>query len=254
MTRSDRGVSETLGFVFIFVLIISTTGFVYTFGIDGLRETRDAERLNNAERAFDVLATNMDDIRLRGAPSRATEIKLAESQLRIGEPVTLNVTGENPSDPNDNFTALYDIRPIVYTTNQGTDIAYVNGAVIRDGEDGDVMLDRPGFVLTSDRLLMPILQTREGGERTAVGGSTTVLVRADRPTSGGRESLVTSESTYEVTINMSTPRATVWRRELTRDRPAVDCSDPANNATFVSCDLTTDSAYITGTIVDVAFE
>lgn len=76
---NDRGVSDTLGFVFVFAIILSTVAVVTTIGMAGLQDTRDVERVNNAERAFDILGDNMEDIADRGAPSRATEVKVEEA-------------------------------------------------------------------------------------------------------------------------------------------------------------------------------
>jgi hypothetical protein len=83
-----RAVSETLGFVFAFALIVTTTGIVFTVGQGGLQNAQDQERLNNAERAMDVLAQNMNDLNRRSAPSRATEIRLSEASIAYGDPVT----------------------------------------------------------------------------------------------------------------------------------------------------------------------
>ena len=88
----ERGVSDVVGFVLVFALVTATVGVVYTTGIQGLTGSRDVERVNNAERAFDVFANNVDDVIRRGAPSRATEVKLADADLHYGAPVTVNLT------------------------------------------------------------------------------------------------------------------------------------------------------------------
>ncbi len=89
--RTDRAVSETISFVLVFSLIVASVGAVYAIGVSELEATRDAERIENAQRAFDVLADNVDDV-LEGAPSRGTEVKLAEATLRSADDASMNVT------------------------------------------------------------------------------------------------------------------------------------------------------------------
>ena len=57
----DRAVSDVLGYVLIFSLITSSVGVVYVAGYGSLDSLRNAERFNNAERAFDVLDSNLEE-------------------------------------------------------------------------------------------------------------------------------------------------------------------------------------------------
>ena len=114
MFQDRRGVSETIGFVLVFSLIVLTVGVVLTVGYGGLQDARDAERVNNAERAFDVLADNVEDITHRGAPSRGTEVRLAEASLGAGSPTYLNVTGVNDSGGRVFSTGNYSTDTVVY--------------------------------------------------------------------------------------------------------------------------------------------
>lgn len=241
----DRGVSEALGFVLVFALIISTVGTVYAVGMDGLEGARDLERVNNAERAFDVLADNFDDVARRGAPSRATEVKLADAQLGFGAPVVMNVSGARVSDPADNFTAEFRVSPVVYRAAD-TSVLYAGGAVVREQKAGSRMVRSPPFVLDDERVVLPLVQTRKAD--AGVGGETTVLVRSVHSTTG--VVAARDEGTWNLTLNVSTPRAAVWREELS-SRPDVTCGTP--EADFVSCTVTTDRLYVTVTRIDVSF-
>lgn len=247
--RADRGVSEVLGFVLIFALITSSVGVVYVVGFDGLVGARDYERLNNAERAFDVLADNVEDITNRRAPSRATEIKLADAGLEMGDPVVVNVTGVG-TDGTADFNAEYAYRPIVYDAGTGTRIVYSGGAVIRTQGDAGVMVGDPHFVL-DDRVVIPVIQTRATGAND-VHGSSTALIRTEH--AGTELAVGTSAGTYDVTLNVTTPRAEVWRHHLTAEFD-VDCPPGDNGPGKVSCTVTgADAVYVTAVRIDVAFE
>jgi hypothetical protein len=250
----DRGVSETLGFVFVFALVVSSTGLVYTLGTENLRDVRDGERLNNAERAFDVMAENVNDLQRRSAGSRSTEVKLSEAQVSHGDPVTINVSG-TVTGGTDNFTFERDVYPIVYrgVPTDETKLVYLNGAVIRDQRDSAVMVREPDYRLTSEALVMPLIVTRPLNDPDTVGGSTTVLVRGT--TDFGKRSVVAETRQYDVTINVTTPRAGAWRGYF-ESEPNVDCPDGVNNETFVSCEFDSepDRVYLSRTFVNVAFE
>lgn len=250
---TDRAASEVLSFALVFALITSMVGLVSVAGVTGLTDMRDAERLTNAERALDVLADNVADVTHHGAPSRATEINLAGAQLDSGEAVTVNVSTD------DGFTTGdINVRPIVYT-REGTDLVYVNGAVIRVDDDGAVMKHQPALVLNESWTMVQVVQTTEAD--TGVGGSTTVLVRTVRD---DRAIVLSGASTASPTVwynltTVSSARADAWRRyvnastDATCLNPSVHASIPSTEAAC-SVSVTTDQVYVTNTTVDVTFE
>jgi hypothetical protein len=255
-----RAVSETLGFVFAFALIVTTTGLVFTLGQGGLQNAQDQERLNNAERAMDVLAQNMNDLNRRSVPSRATEIRLSEASIGYGDPVRFNVTLEG-TDSGNSFSSPYPISvtPIVYRggPNGDTHLVYSNGAVIRDQPDGEVTIVRPNFQLTGEAVILPVIKTVATGDRSRVGGSTTVLVRGrvpSTPTSPASSNLLVARSPDQkvtVTVNMTSPRATAWKR--TFERQDATCG-PVTNGNFTSCSVRTDRVSVSFVRVFVALE
>ena len=250
MADDERAVSEALGFVLVFGIVVSTVAVVYVAGFDGLEAARDAEHANNAERAFDVLADNVDDVVLEGAPSRATEIKLADAEVRTGDPVVVNVTAADSTHPDRNASVEYVVDPVVYDAGDGGTIVYANGAVFRQQAGGSVMITEPAFVLGDRRVFVPVTQTRAraGG---GVAGSTTVLVRTTRSFS---ETALANTTTTDVTVNITTPRATAWRRHLSA-RSGVTCPTADNSPTKVSCTVTdAERVYVTRVAVDFVIE
>lgn len=175
----DRGVSEVISFALVFSLIVATVALVYVSGIGGLEATRSGEQVNNAERAFDVLADNIKDIHREGAPSRATEIKLSDAQMEFGDQVRFNVTIRNKLAPN---ASVITYRPITYSADSGTRLVYANGALFREDRGGTVMNREPSFLLAYDgssdqkTVILPGIETRNVGPES-IGGQQTVLVR-----------------------------------------------------------------------------
>ncbi|MGM0398186.1 MAG: DUF7289 family protein, partial [Halobacteriota archaeon] len=172
---TDRGVSDVLGYALVFALIVSMVGLVYTMGVGGLNDVRETEKLSNAERAFDVLDANVDDLTRGTAQSRGTEIKLQDGTLGFGDPVSLNVTVE------DEGSYEASVRPIYFAgSRDGSRIVAANGAIFRQDGDGAVMRSEPNFVFDEKTVVpMVVTRTRDSGR----AGSGRVLVRtvvADR--------------------------------------------------------------------------
>ena len=241
---TDQGQSEVLGFILVFAIIVSTIGLVFATGFSGLADMRDVERVNNAQRAFEVLADNVEDLTFRNAPSRATEIKLAESTLEIADPieVEVNATGTN------GFNTTYDTRPIVFDADTGTEIVFSQGAVIRQQGNDGVVVHESTLLINDSRSVLPVVQTRLAGD-DVVSGSTSVLIRMDR----AETSVDYSDRSGSRTVwyNLTTPRAGIWEQHLTTRGDVDTCIVNNNN---VSCRFTTDRIYIVSVKIDAALE
>ena len=231
---ADRGVSETISFVLVFALVVASVGTVYAIGVSDLEATRDAERVENAQRAFDVLADNVADLQ-EGAPSRGTEVKLAEATLRSTDDARLNVTVVSGGGAS-TFSEEVGLSPLVYDVQAGGSIRLSNGAVVRDSEAGGATVVRgPPLVVDDDRVHITMLKGEHVGS-AAVGGDRTVRIR----TSAGRPRLfydnesVTNETVY---VNLTTPYPGAWDRHY--ESVGFSCTERAAatpNATgLVSC-------------------
>jgi hypothetical protein len=263
MTMADRGVNEVIGFVLVFSLITATVGVVSVVGFNGLQETRNAERIGNAERAFDVLADNVADIYYEDAPTRATEIKLADAQLFLApkttsapSPTKFRVTVDNPGNSNDVETKRFP-RPLVYQSKTDSDsrVVYDAGATFRVDGDSAVMLREPPLVLRENSQSIITLVNVGGSPGSSVGGTTTALVRSEE---------LESETTYptgsvgpsvsgEVTIAIQTTeaRAEAWERYLEEEISWESDACSVSSGT-VDCTFETDKLYVN--VVAIEFE
>lgn len=223
---NDRAVSEILGFTLIFALILSAVALVSVIGFADLDDTRQFEQSNNAERAFDVLADNMDDVLLRGAPSRATEIKLTNAQLYTGDQVTINISANDSTRGLANLNnSVYTYQPIVYEGEGNTQIIYSNGAVFRDQRDGGRVVRDPPFVIEQDRLHMPIAKTQtRTGSAQSIGG-TTIRLRAIEADAARSLDVLARDTPYRnVTINVTSPRYELWENYLSEQPGVRSCA------------------------------
>ena len=203
MMRDDRAVNEVVGFVLVFSMVLTTVSLVYAAGFTGLDSTRDVERVNNAERAFDVLANNFQQMGRGEAPNRATEIKLADAQLTTtaNRNVTVNASGMNATGA--------DSTAIRYDTTGDTNIVYEHGAVIRNDSDSAVMRREPDFIFEDDNVVVRFIEL-EGSDQGVGGSVSTVLVRAERDTSKVLVNNGSSPSNISIRMRTHEDRAQVW--------------------------------------------
>lgn len=247
-----RAVSDVVGYVLVFSLVVTVVGVVSLTGFSSLEDARYAEQANNAERAFDVLSDNVADVYGDGAPSRGTEMSLDEASLRTTGSVTVNVTARDTATT-DRFTLEKTSQPVVWAGTRETEIVYALGTTLRDERTGGLVLEEGPSRYDTDRTVIHLIQTRAPGQQFS---GTTVRVRAIHSTSNVLLS-ERSDKYDEVWLNITTPRAGIWQQHLER-YPDTDCSIdtlPGDSTETVQCEFTgRDSVFVTLTRIDVEIE
>lgn len=228
--------SEVVGFILVFGLVIASVGTVYAFGVGELQDAREYERVNNAERAFEVFADNVGDVARRGAPSRGTELKLADSTLGYGETtvnVTLDTTPATPgSDVNDS-TGNVSLSPVTLTLGDAGEVRYASGAVLRtDGDGPPRMVHEPDFVFDDDRVVVQLVRSVPAGTTTQVGGERIARIRTVRTS---QSTLLTRAEPVTVRFDVDSPYASAWGDYL--ESEGFTCDPYTDASTSVSCRL-----------------
>ncbi|MCQ4333338.1 hypothetical protein KM295_07570 [Natronomonas sp. F2-12] len=203
-TGTDRAVSDVIGYVLIFSLIVTTVGIVSAVGFSTLDDRQSAEQINNVEQAFDVFATNVEDVYREDAPSRATEMRLAGGTIQYGEPVTITV--RRADDHAVNHTM--ELTPLVYT-ERDSEVVYAAGAILRGEPEGSAMLREPPFVLEPDRSLLPFVRTTRSVGLSEITRDGTVRIETRRTNAN-----VTTHPGLEdggtLELVVDSPRGTAW--------------------------------------------
>jgi len=241
--RNDtrRAVSDTLGFVLVFGVIVATVAVVYVGGFDALTGARDAQQFSNTERAFDVLDSNVEDLAVRGAPSRTTEVLLSDGALGFADPVSFNVS----TDSGRFYEAT--VEPIVYRADDGDRLVYANGALFREYGDRAVMFERPR-VTAGDRTLVPVVATEAASREAATDNTRRLLVRT------AVSSRDVERFSTPANLTVTSPRAAAWERYL-EEEFGTNCDGPADGRTGeVECPLPGDEVYVQGVYVDVSMD
>lgn len=212
-----RAVSETLGYILVFSIIITTITTATVFGFGGLEDRQAAEQVTNVERAFDVLADNFQDISRDEDPSRATEIRLAGGTVGAGDPVTITVGQWNDAEQEfiDGEQRNVTFRPLVFQSDGG-EVAYESGVVFRGSGSGSIARSSLPFVVGEETALVPVTATSLGSSTTAVGGDRTALIVGERrPTTRTLANrTIEAENGETLAVQIDSPRADGWERQL----------------------------------------
>lgn len=207
MCNDSRGQSELLGFLMIFVVVILTIALVIATGFVGFNSAQDYQRTTNAEVAFTVLASNIDDVTRMGAPSRATEIGIADASLSIEaehSSIDIELDGNALDLENDGMT-----RSIVYDSGTDTTITYRSGALIREDSGSSVLFREPDFVISDAEVVLPLVRLSPDGT-SEVGGTAEVGVRTVANGTDVLAERIPVDDT--VTIVVETPHVDAWTR------------------------------------------
>lgn len=239
---SERAVSEVVSYVLVFALIVSAVGIISVSGFASLQDTRNAEQVANAERAYDVMANNIADIYRRGAPGRATEINLGDARISTADNITMSVEVSDDDGSSWESAGSWPIRPIVYTGDEERELVYEAGAVFRTSRDGGIRIRDPPFVVQEDQVLISVVGINRPNAQSLSGS--TVLVRArqgqpdQEPSPTTMEYANSSDSITDVRVTIEeTPRFELWRTYF--ENNGFDCP---GSGVPVECTFDPDSA------------
>lgn len=244
----DRAVSEILGYSFVFTLVLVSVAFISASGIPSFQNAEQYERQTNAQKAFNVMHNNLEDIYYNGAPSRGTEMDLGETQLGVGDNATINVTVDGVSD-----SFIIQTRPLVQTFDDDSELVYEGGAVFYSTRDGGVVREEPPMTLREDRVHIIAPNISHRTDRQV--GSGTVLVRARLRNQELRYANTTDDTPTDLTINITSERRDLWQEYLTSKGTFDDGDCTTKGDDVVECSVDNlDQVYLVESEVELFFD
>jgi hypothetical protein len=238
-----RGVSEVVGFVLAFAVILTSVAIVYTAGFGTLVDIRETEQVRGAERAFDALDGNVEDLRSGRAPAVGGTIDLADGNLSLAAGSELRVevvaAGVDTTLPT---------RALAYRNGRSR-VDYENGVVFRSDPGGTVARDGPPLRCAPDAAVVSVLTLRQDRGGT-YAGDTRLQVTVHR----NRTRLVYPRTrapgpTTDVNVTVQSRNGEAWRRLLETESA---WRDPDDDGTFTCPDVS--EVYVRQVVVDVRFD
>jgi hypothetical protein len=251
----DRGVSDVVGYVLVFALVTATIASVFAVGITGLEERRDAERVENVERAFDVLDDNLRDVQRHGDPSRATELRLSGGELTLSSTTNVTIEQVDASGTRVGNHTTRTVHAVTYTRGETT-IGYDAGARFRTDGNTTLFRSTPRFVSLdggTNRTVLPLVRTRPGDGPAAVDGDGTVQIATDAGEVKRFEFPEDAIAPHAIRIRIESPRADAWERYLAEtDGFTVDSAETTGDVVVATIDRD-EAVYLRVIVVDVSY-
>ena len=79
--KDDSAVSETIGFILIFAIVLTCIGVILVYGNNVLDSAKSQNNLQSIEQGFTVLQSDMTQVALQQTPAKTTEIHLEEGTV-----------------------------------------------------------------------------------------------------------------------------------------------------------------------------
>ena len=120
--RNDAAVSETVGFILMFSIVILSMSTIYILGYPILQEHIESSVFENAQQSFIVLQSDMKRVAFEQLPMKTMKIKLHSSTLSIDDRSSILISYNDGNSHSYN----YSTGEIEFAKN-GNILTYENG-------------------------------------------------------------------------------------------------------------------------------
>jgi hypothetical protein len=248
----NRAVSNTVAFVLVFSLIITSAGLVTTFGLGSLRDVQQSQQAEMSTGALRAIGGGIDEIAQGQRPAYSDSITLGGGQLLLGNETTVEVTVSNATGPV--FDETYHPRTLVYEF-EGRNTSYGSG-VLASGADGQpgVLVSGPSTIRCSpagDVAVVTVVELVPERNQGIGGGSVTVDARQISPSAPGNVSRLRyptarpHPTATNLTVTVSGPWQAAWRDAL------VEKGFTREAGGTVSCDASTVTVRVVRVRIDL---
>jgi flagellin-like protein len=198
----DKGVSEVVGYILTFSIVIVAVTLIYTSGMPMVEQTSETAVLQSMKTSFISLQSNVKKVALDQSPVRTVKFNLIKGSIGANKSagsITVNVSG-----------TLYNqsFGNIEYTIGSKK-VIYENGAVIESTTGGNIIISDPPIYFTNytgnKNVFISVINV--SGDFSAGGGIAEMHLRHDN----------TNVSIYkdkDVTINIASSYQDAWDRYL----------------------------------------
>ncbi|WP_251344149.1 DUF7289 family protein [Haloplanus halophilus] len=217
-----RAVSNTVAFVLVFSLIVTSVGLVTTVGLGSLRDVQTSQQAELSTGALRAVGGEIDEIAAGSRPAYRDSIELGGGRITVVDETAVDVTVANATGTV--FEETYRPRALTYAY-EGRNMSYGSGVLAR-GSDRQpaVLVSGPSTIRcvpASDVAVVTVVQLVPDDGSGASGGPVTVEARRIRsapPTNVSRLDYPTtrpSPTATNVSVTVSGPWQAAWMEALT---------------------------------------
>lgn len=186
--RNEHAVSETVGFVIIFGIMLTGIALVTLYGYPAVLDAQQNANIRNMERNMISLQSDVKSLAYKNVPYKETTMQVSGGVLKVENPDTEQYRFEI-YDQNGPLISYADLAyPDTFppgsikflSDSEDISIALQNGAVVKHQSDGSVMLSEPRWFFDdpTDTLVINLIQIYSS-QPLAKSGITTIQMRID---------------------------------------------------------------------------
>lgn len=240
----NRGISEVVGFILSFSVIILAVGLLSTAGLGSLHDLQNNQETDNARGVLLAMSEGFSELQEGQAPLRAGVIDLqGNAHLAIANTSNVTIAVNGPG-----YSETFPMRSFEYRSGRTT-LSYENGGVFRSDGEASVMIAEPPELYCSNAssvAVVPVI-TIEAPTSPSVSGGTVTVTGIHRSTTLLYPDDRTPSSINNVTISVDSPNGDAWNDYFS----AVDTDwvDPDGDQTF-ACE-NVDRAFVRQTVIEI---
>lgn len=172
---NDRAVSELVGFILIFGIIMTGATLTVMVGQDQISDINDHQQTRNAERSLELLGRSLNGIDQARSDSTVSTINLNDGSLALtsGTRVEVVVDNRTMSPPAWSWSATNDTGGLTYSY-EDTIVRYENGMVLRSDSGSAVARIDPQMRCSDDQAIVSIVTLNASGDRQVGDGRVSI--------------------------------------------------------------------------------
>lgn len=177
--ENNEGVSESIGFILIFGLVLTGIALITLYGYPMLMQQESNADVRNMEQTMVVLQNDMKALCFKNVPYKETALQVSGGSLAA---VNATSTGPRLNITANGTTTKFSPGMLVYTSDgQDATIALENGAVIRAQAGGSAMIAEPRWFFDKSSGTMVINLIALNGSPMSSTGMGSVRLKLEEP-------------------------------------------------------------------------
>ncbi len=203
----NNAVSETLGYILIFMIVVSCIAIILVIGNGVLDNAKSQNNFKGIEQGFMVVSSDLKQVALEGTPLKTTRIHME------GGSITANSSTNEIKVTYNGNTYNNKIGNITFRSSTSSGIIAIENGGLWEKYDitgSDIMVLKPRIFNISDTntLVLNIIRLNTTG--SSIGGSATVSITLQDQGTNVYPYSAPSPSDAEITLNTAYPQA--WAR------------------------------------------
>lgn len=205
--RNDAAVSETVGFILMFSIVILSMSMIYILGYPILQEHIESSVFENAQQSFIVLQSDMKRVAFEQVPVKTMKIKLHSSTISVDNRSSILISYNDSTLHSDN----YSTGEIEFTKNEKV-LTYENGGLwMVQPPSGAIMVSKPPIytgMINNDNMTTIGVISVQGRRSTGGNGIVSIIMEHDS------SDLIKPSEKVDVTVTINSVYSRQWARYL----------------------------------------